>query len=114
MKKIFLLIMLALLISSRSFCADEGLCSINFVNVPVEKVLDIYKPISGHDLVISSELKRVYGSITLKLQNATKSEARKAIEKVLLEQAGVVITPLGEKRISVTFNDALPLTPAKK
>jgi hypothetical protein len=80
----------------------------------VEKVLEVYKLLSSRELVISSNLKGVHPSITLRLQDTPKTEVMKAIEKALLEQAGVVITPLDDKRISVTFNDALPLTPAKK
>lgn len=112
-EKIFLLVLMGLLFSLRSFCADES-GSIDFTNVPVAQVLDIYKKMTSRELVISSEIKKVHASITLRLQNASKVEATKAVEKALLEQAGVVITPLDEKRISVTFNDALPLTPATK
>jgi hypothetical protein len=78
-----------------------------------KKVLEVHKQFSGRELVISSELKFFHPPINLKLQGVSKTNAMKAIEKVLLEQSGVVITPLDDKRISVTFNDALPLTPAK-
>ena len=114
MKKIFLLILMASLMAFRSFCADEARGNINFENVPVEKVLEVYKPLSGRELVISSDLKGYHPGINLRLSDASKTEALKAIETALLEQAGVVITPLDNKRISVTFNDALPLTLAKK
>ena len=113
MKKIFLLVLMGLLLSLRSFCADES-GGINLKNVPVAQVLDIYKNLASRELVISSEIKKVHASITLRLQDASRVEATKAVEKALLEQAGVVITPLDDKRNSVTFNDALPLTPAKK
>jgi hypothetical protein len=38
----------------------------------------------------------------------------KLIEKALVDQAGVVITQLDGQRASVTYNDALAITPAKK
>ena len=45
----------------------------------------------------------------------SKADALKFIEKALVEQAAVVVTQLDDKRVSVTFNDALlPLKPAKK
>jgi len=47
------------------------------------------------------------------LQSAyrTKAEALKLMEKALIEQGGVVITRLDDKRASVTYNDALPIAP---
>jgi hypothetical protein len=39
-----------------------------------------------------------------------KSELMKSIERDLIEQAGIVITRLDDKRASVTYNDALPIT----
>ena len=38
-----------------------------------------------------------------------KEEVVKRFREAFLEQAGIVITPLDDKRESVTYNDALPL-----
>jgi hypothetical protein len=39
----------------------------------------------------------------------SRAEALKFMEKTLLEQAGIVITHLDNKQLSVTYNDALPI-----
>ena len=53
-------------------------------------------------------------TITLKAQGAGKEEGARLIEQALLHRAGIVIARLDKKRASVTYNDALPITPARK
>lgn len=84
---------------------------INFVNVPADKVLDVYKKWMGLDLVIATDVPLARDSITLRVVNMkTSHEAvAKLLEQALLNQAGIVITRLDDKRASVTYNDQLAL-----
>ncbi len=84
--------------------------SISFTNVHLIQVLEIYKLVSGFELVTDSHVKRVPHQITLEAHGVETDKAVKLLEKALLEQAGVVITRLDDKRASVTYNDALPIT----
>jgi hypothetical protein len=87
---------------------------IDISGVTVSTVLPIYRDLSGAELVVSSEVKRLMTPVTIGPAGPLKKEeAMKLIEKELLDQAGVVITKLDKKRISVTHNDALPTTPVK-
>ena len=98
-----------------AFSAGSPAGSINFVNAPVNKVLPVYQALSGGQIIQSSEVKRMHSAITVRSSSAlSKADTLKLIEKALIEQAGVVITPLGDKRISVTINDALPIKKAKE
>ena len=83
--------------------------AISFVNVEVLKVLEFYKELSGATPVIDSRVKRVTLPITVSASTSSKEEALKLIEKALIGQAAVVLTRLDEKRVSVTYNDALPI-----
>jgi hypothetical protein len=61
------------------------------------------------ELVISSQVEHLPTAIHVKsLEPISKSETVKLLEKALLDQAGVVVTPLADKRVSVTWNDRLP------
>ena len=106
------LILLASLLVSLcpSFAADTPSGVMNFKNVPASEVLTIYKKMSGLEFVIDSHVKQVTSPVTLKTTPLTKAEALKLIQTALLTQAGIVIMPLDDKRVSVTFNDALPIT----
>ena len=88
--------------------------AMDFTNADVLQVVDIYKAMTGAQLVTDSRVKMVRHTITLLANPSRKEEAVKLLEKALLEQAGVVMTRLDDKRVSVTFNDALPITQAKK
>ncbi len=98
--------------SSADAQADEifppGL--IRFDGASAFAVLDIYKELSGAELLVASNVNTVAATITLKTTvPLTRVQALRAIEQALLEQAGMVINKLDEKRVSVTYNDALPL-----
>lgn len=81
---------------------------IDFKGVPAPFVLAMYKKMCGLELVIDSRAKQLQSPITLHVDSPiTKSDLMKLVEKTLIEQAGIVITKLDDKRISVTFNDAL-------
>lgn len=114
--KTHLLILLALLLTSAgAHSAEAGGVpgSIRFSNAEVSQVLPIYRAMTGRELVVDSRVKTVRHTITLEAQAAGKEEGAKLIEKALLSQAGIVITRLDKKRASVTYNDALPIAPAK-
>ena len=78
----------------------------------MQGILQIYKPMSGLELVIDSRAAQVHTPIlshVKQTESFTRAEALKLMEKNLLEEAGVVITHLDDKRVSVTYNDALPI-----
>jgi hypothetical protein len=69
-------------------------------------VLESYQSMTGLKLVIASNVHQA--KITLQSQGPTSAkEAARMIERALIDQAGVVITPLGDGKVSVTQNDAL-------
>ena len=98
-----------------ALAADEPKFKLDFKNAEVRQALLLYKAMSGLDLVGDSRVKTVRFPGTLQSPAPLdEAEATKLIEKALVEQAGVVITRLDGQRASVTYNDALPITPAKK
>ncbi len=112
--KTSLLFALALLITSACSNAIAAPGSIHFTNTEVSKVLELYGDLTGLRLIVDSRVGKTGHTVTLKAALPGKEEAAKLIENVLLEQTGTVITRLDEKRASVTYNDALPITPATK
>ena len=94
--------------------ADEPKGGINFKNAPLSQVLPIYQALSGYQLVESSDVKKLNRTITLETPaTLSKAETLKLMEKALLEQAGVVITRLDDKRASVTVSVKAPADAAK-
>jgi len=84
--------------------------TLRIVTAKVEQVLPIYKELSGFELVVDSRVKSVRSLVSVEsAKTLSKENTVKLIKKSLLEQAGVVITPLDEKKVSVTYNDALPI-----
>lgn len=115
MKRILLPLLASSFLCACALAADEPKGTLDFKNAEVRQVLPIYKAVSGLDLVVDSRVKTVRWPVTLQSSEALpKAEATKLIEKALLEQAGIVITHLDGQRASVTHNDALAVTPAKK
>jgi hypothetical protein len=84
--------------------------NVNFMNVPVDKVLDVYKTVTKSELVIASDVRWARHGITLHFYGSPEA-VPPLIEQALLKQAGIVITRLDEKRASVTYNDKLELQP---
>ena len=116
--RFFWLILAALLAPSLDTRADDfdatfgGIHFDDSKTIDAQGVLVIYQAISQLDLIIDSRAKEVNPRIVyhVKFEKAfTKSEALKLMEKTLLEEAGIVITHLDDKRASVTYNDALPI-----
>ncbi|MGD0744272.1 MAG: hypothetical protein ABSA45_03870 [Verrucomicrobiota bacterium] len=110
MKRILLPLFTTLLLSCCAASADEPKRTVNFTNTPLEKILPVYHQLSGLELVVSSDVRKLHRVLTIRSdEGVTKSQMLKLIEKALLEQAGVVISRLDEQRASVTYNDALPI-----
>ena len=87
---------------------------IDFTNAEVPQVLQIYRALVGVELVTDSRVRTVHYHITLQAKADAPAQGAKLLEKALLEQAGVVITRIDDKRVSVTYNDALPITQTEK
>ena len=76
------------------------------------QIVFLYADFSDLELIISSEAYKVHSPITLQRgRPMEQAEMLKFIERALVEQAGIVITKLDEKRASVTYNDKLPVKP---
>jgi RNA polymerase sigma factor (sigma-70 family) len=84
---------------------STGLGSINLINTQVEQVLDIYKQVSGLNLTISPEVKRLSrnAGVMLKADQIDNVELTKLLEQALFEQAGIVITKNGSEA-TITYN----------
>jgi hypothetical protein len=83
---------------------------INFNGIDVDTVLATYKGYSTAELVVASNVRNIH-AITLHATDVSAEVGQHLIEQALLKQAGVVITRLEDKRISVTYNDRLKLEP---
>jgi type II secretory pathway component GspD/PulD (secretin) len=92
---------------------------INFRDAAVPQVLAVYKTLTQMKLIIDSRVEKIltpiWTPITLKNERPLSEEqAAKLIEQALLEQAAIVITRLDKNRVSVTYNDALPIVSKQK
>jgi hypothetical protein len=112
------IILLTLLIAIHSSPAAEGeRISVHLKKVSLQTIFRFYKKLSGLDPVLSSDVKKMSEQTLIDFDTGDsmlKSEAIKALEKVVMKQAGVVITPLDSSTASVTYNDALLPAFAKK
>lgn len=83
----------------------------------VTNLLRLYADISGLELVIASNVKQVRSRVVaLPERHGERWDFAKlcsVIQKALLDQRGVVIMRLDDKRASVTYNDALKAAPIK-
>jgi hypothetical protein len=98
--------------SANSQGTNEIRGTVRITNAPLKEALDFYQEMCGESEVIISS--NVYGparTITIHAEDVPLEVAHKAFEKAFLEQAGIVITHLDDKRISVTYNDKLVLKP---
>jgi hypothetical protein len=101
----------AFLMGFASFAAEPTNPSgtIEFPSLGVIPALKVYKDLTGAELITDSRVNTVPHHITLLARDIPKDKAVKLLEKALLEQAGIVTTRLDDRRISVTYNDALPI-----
>jgi hypothetical protein len=85
--------------------------ALNLNGTSVNQSLTLYALYTGKKLVTSSHALNLTTTIILQPDVELKeSQAIALLEKALREQAGVVMTRLDDQRISVTYNDALPIT----
>lgn len=79
----------------------------------LQYVLELYQKISGFELIQSSQVNEMNPMITISAEfPAPKDESLRTIEQAVLEQAGIVLTQLDSDRVSVTYNDKLPIATA--
>jgi hypothetical protein len=100
------------LIGVRSVCADDMILAgmLDFQRVDIHQALKVYKDLTGFTLFVDSRVERCRTEIVCKNEKPiSKHDAAKLIENALLEQAAVVVTKLDSNRVSVTFNDSLPV-----
>jgi hypothetical protein len=116
MKTSLLLVLGLLLGNSCSWSAEAGVevGRVHYENADVSGILPQYAAMVGLKLVVDSRVTRTGHLVTLVANVRVTGEAAKLVEKALLDQAGIVITRLDDKRASVTYNDALPITSAKR
>ena len=108
-----LVLALGVLEAPRTFSAEPDKLPagmINFRGAAVPQVLAVYETLADARLITDSRVKKIGTPITLKNETAiSREQAVVLIEHALLEQAAIIITPLGENRASATYNDALPI-----
>ena len=116
MKRILTLLLASLLVTFYSSSADDTKAEsaiMHFDGAPPSVVLDIYEKLSGLEFVVDSRVKTVSSPISLHIAGSPhppKEEVMKQMREAFVKQAGIVITRLDDKRESVTFNDALPIS----
>jgi len=87
------------------------------IKTDVQDALRVYKQMSGLELVIDSRAAKIHTPIAFSQAYSAMYrpiDATRYLEKILLERAGIVITHLDDKRVSVTYNDALPVNKVTK
>lgn len=114
MKRTFALLLAICFVTLCSLSADNPKAAtfiMDYEGAPPSLVLSTYEKLSGLELIIDSHVKTVSSLIKLRIEGSrSKEELLKLLREALLNQAGIVITRLDDKRESVTFNDALPVT----
>ena len=79
----------------------------------VNVLLDVYTHVSGLELVAASNISQMGSKVVVLPDSHGGGNLLRQIEKALLDQRGILITRLDDKRASVTYNDALKVTPIK-
>lgn len=101
---------MALFVSAYPVPAQAPKASLNFINVDPGQVLVLYSHISGLTLIKDSRVRQIHRPIQIRADGVSNSEAMKLMEDALIKQAGIVITHLDDKSVSVTYNDGLPIS----
>jgi hypothetical protein len=92
---------------ARAQDTDTNTADFNFVLVPVDKVLDVYKRITKSELVMLTDIPQEPRWVTLHIvvpREEVPQTVPKLIEQAVLKQAGVVLTRVDEKQVSVAYN----------
>jgi hypothetical protein len=81
---------------------------LELVNVPVSTALDIYRGLTGKELIIPAEIEQSPARVSLSTkERPTRERAMKLLESSLREK-GVILRPLDASRVAVE----MPLTAA--
>jgi type II secretory pathway component GspD/PulD (secretin) len=90
--------------------ASQSLDTINIHDADIGQVLYMYKDLTGKSLLVASNVKRLRIAFTLRVgPDVSRAEVKKILENALIAQAGIVCTELDGERISITYNDAIPV-----
>ena len=84
---------------------------INLTNAPVSQVLDLYGKIFTTDLVVAGNVSDRHPITFRSDRKWIRAQLRHELNQALLNQAGIVMTGLGDERTSVTYNDGLDPKP---
>jgi membrane protein implicated in regulation of membrane protease activity len=87
--------------------------TLEITEAPVNVLLDVYTHVSGLELVAASNISQMGSKVVVLPDSHGGGNLLREIEKALLDQRGILITRLDDKRASVTYNDALKVTPIK-
>lgn len=85
---------------------------INLTNAPVSQVLELYGKIFATELIVAGNVTDRHPITFRSDRKETRAELHHQLNQALLEQAGIVMTGLGDGRTSVTYNDGLDPQPA--
>lgn len=84
---------------------------INLTNAPVSQVLELYGKIFATELVVAGNVTDRHPITFRSDRKETRAELHHQLNQALLDQAGIVMTGLGDGRTSVTYNDGLDPQP---
>ena len=85
--------------------------SFTFHSLRVSQVLEAYVKISGNELVVSTGALNTQSTITAWGATTNQREIEDLIVQILRKDAGVILTPINDGRVSVTYNDKLDPMP---
>jgi type II secretory pathway component GspD/PulD (secretin) len=108
-----LLLPLYLLGTHPSHSAEPGNrpIGLDYRGVPVSALFSTYRSLTPLELFIDSRACTNGTRVRLRTDRPVpRDQAMKLIERALLEQAGIVVTRLEDGRVSITYNDKLPLS----
>ena len=84
---------------------------INLTNAPVSQVLELYGKIFATELVVAGNVTDRHPITFRSDRKEARAELHHQLNQALLDQAGIVMTGLGDGRTSVTYNDGLDPRP---
>ena len=84
---------------------------INLTNAPVSQVLELYGKIFATELVVAGNVTDRHPITFRSDRKEARAELHHQLNQALLDQAGIVMTGLGDGRTSVTYTDGLDPRP---
>jgi len=119
MKTLFFAFVVVIILSVLQGIAADAVTNVpsggtlEITEAPVNVLLDVYTHVSGLELVAASNISQMGSKVVVLPDSHGGGDLLRQIEKALLDQRGILITRLDDKRASVTYNDALKVTPIK-